>query len=375
MRSELTEKQAFLALNALPGIGPIGLNQLLDGFDGDPAAALSGDRRSLEAVLGSRPGLVTAIRDWRAHFDPSREEAKMKASGVAFLTRGEPGYPALLSEIHDPPIGLYRKGNYPFDNPCVAVVGSRRATAYGQGVARRLGAELAQRGFCVVSGLARGIDTAAHEGALSAGGRTAAVLGTGIDVIYPPENLALYRRIAETGAVLSEFPFGRAADRDSFPMRSRVVSGICEAVIVVESDMWGGAMTTARFAGEQGRLVFAVPGRIDQSTSGGSNQLIKDGAPLLTKVEDVLQEIQYLGGLRPAPLAGAAAAADASQGLGPDEARILYHLRGEAALSASDLSAQTGLAHGGVAAALALLEAKGFVARRPDGSYGTGGAA
>jgi DNA processing protein len=139
--------------------------------------------------------------------------------------------------------------------------------------------------------------------------------------------------------------------------------------------MWGGAMTTARFAGEQGRLIFAVPGRIDQSTSGGSNQLIKDGATLLTKVEDVLQEIQYLGGLRPAPLAGAAAAADAAQGLGPDEARILYHLRGEAALSASDLSAQTGLAHGGVAAALALLEAKGFVARRPDGSYGTGGAA
>jgi DNA processing protein len=139
--------------------------------------------------------------------------------------------------------------------------------------------------------------------------------------------------------------------------------------------MWGGAMTTARFAGEQGRLIFAVPGRIDQSTSGGSNQLIKDGATLLTKVEDVLQEIQYLGGLRPAPLAGAAAAADASQGLGPDEARILYHLRGEATLSTSDLSAQTGLAQGGVAAALVLLEAKGFVARRPDGSYGTGGAA
>jgi DNA processing protein len=322
--------------------------------------------------LGPRPGVISAIRDWRAHFDPAREEARMERSAVAFLTRGDPGYPALLGEIHDPPVGLYRKGNYIFDNPCVAVVGSRRATPYGQSVARRLGSELAQRGFCVVSGLARGIDTAAHEGALSVGGRTAAVLGTGIDIVYPPENLALYRRIAETGAVLSEFPFGRAVDRDSFPMRSRVVSGICEAVVVVESDMWGGAMTTARFAGEQGRLVFAVPGRIDQSTSGGSNQLIKDGATMLTKVEDLLQEIQYLGGLRPAPLPGAAPA-EASEGLGPDEARVLYHLRGGQILSLQALMEHTGLAAGAISAALALLATKGFVEKPEDGSYGAAG--
>jgi DNA processing protein len=373
MPSELTEKQAFLALNALPGLGPIGLNQLLEAFGGDPRAALSGDRRSLEAALGPRPGAVATVRDWRAHFDPGKEEARMGKSGVVFLTRGDAGYPALLGEIHDPPVGLYRKGNYIFDNPCVAIVGSRRATAYGQSVAKRLGAELAQRGFCVVSGLARGIDTAAHEGALSVGGRTAAVVGTGIDIIYPPENLALYRRIAEAGAVLSEFPFGRAADRDSFPMRSRVVSGICEAVVVVESDMWGGAMTTAKFAGEQGRLVFAVPGRIDLSTSGGSNQLIKDGATMLTRVEDLLQEIQYLGGLRPAPLPGGAVAG-ASDGLGSDEARVLYHMRGGLTLSADELSAQTGLAPGAVGAALALLETKGFLSRRADGSYGAGGA-
>jgi len=369
MPSELTEKQAFLALNALPGIGPIGLNRLLEEFGGDPRAALSGDRRALEAALGALPGAAAAVRDWRAHFDPAKEESRMQRSGVAFLTRGDAGYPPLLAEINDPPVGLYRKGNYIFDNPCVAIVGSRRATAYGQGVARRLGAELAQRGFCVVSGLARGVDTAAHEGALSVGGRTAAVVGTGIDVIYPPENLGLYRRIAETCAVLSEFPLGRAADRDSFPMRSRVISGICEAVVVVESDMWGGAMTTAKFAGEQGRLVFAVPGRIDQSTSGGSNQLIKDGAAMLTKVEDLLQEIQYLGGLRPAPLAGGAGT-EPGVSLGPDEARVLYHLRGGIAMSAAELTAQTGLAAGAVGAALSLLEEKGFVARRADGNFG-----
>jgi DNA processing protein len=306
MPNELTGKQALLALNALPEIGPIGLNQLLAGFDGDARAALSADRRRLEEVLGARPAVIAAVRDWRAHFDPVKEEDRMERSGVAFLGPHDPGYPRLLAEIHDPPVGLYRKGNYQFDNPCVAIVGSRRATTYGQSVARRLGAEFGRMGFCVVSGLARGVDTSAHEGALSAGGRTAAVLGSGIDVIYPPENLDLYRRIAETGAVLSEFPFGRSVGQDSFAMRSRVIAGICEAVVVVESDLWGGAMTTAKFAGEQGRLVFAVPGRIDQSTSAGPNQLIRDGAALLTKVEDVLQEFQYLGGLRAAPTTGGA---------------------------------------------------------------------
>ena len=290
----------------------------------------------------------------------------MERSGVSFLARSDPGYPRLLTEIHDPPLGLYRKGSYLFENPCIAIVGSRRATTYGQSIAKRLGAELAQRGFCVVSGLARGVDTAAHEGALSVGGRTAAVLGTGIDIIYPPENLGLYRQIAEKGAVLSEFPFGRAAERDSFPMRSRVISGICEAVVVVESDLWGGAMMTAKFAGEQGRLLYAVPGRIDQSTSAGPNQLIKDGATLLTRVDDVLEEIQYLGGLRPAPIVAGSAGAPA--GLGPDEARILYHLRGGGSQTPADLAARTGIPAGGINAALAVLEAKGFIVTRDDGS-------
>jgi DNA processing protein len=290
-------------LNALPGVGPIGMNRLLDAFGGDPRAALSGDGRRLGAVLGSPPSVISAVRDWRAHFDPAKEESKMEKAGVSFVARSDPAYPGLLAEIPDPPVGLYRKGTYTIDNPCIAIVGSRRATAYGQSVATRLGAELGKLGYCVVSGLARGIDTAAHEGALSVGGRTVAVLGSGIDIIYPPENLGLYRRIAERGAVLSEFPFGRAADGDSFAMRSRVVSGLCEAVVVVESDMWGGAMAAAKAAGEQGRLLFAVPGRIDQSTSAGCNQLIKDGATLLTRVEDILQEIQFLGGLKPTPVA------------------------------------------------------------------------
>ncbi len=302
MPGMLTERQALLTLNALPGVGPIALNRLLDAFDGDPVAALGADRRKLESALGSGPA-AAAVRDWASHFDPEKEEARMERSGVAYISRGQAGYPVLLREIHDPPVGLYRKGAYLFEHSCVAVVGTRRATLYGLSVAKSLGAELARRGFCVVSGLARGIDTAAHEGALSVGGRTAAVLGTGIDIIQPPENLDLYRRIAESGAVVSELPFGRPADPDSFEKRSRIISGLCEAVVVVETDLRGGAMATARFAGDQGRLIFAVPGRIDQSTSSGCNQLIRDGAALLTRVEDILLEIQYLGGLRPAPLA------------------------------------------------------------------------
>jgi DNA processing protein len=301
MPGELTERQALLALNALPGLGPISLNRLLGGFGGDPRAALCADRRRIEGVLGQGPAAASVV-GWRDHFDPAREESRMASSGVAFVGRADPGYPPLLREIHDPPVGLYRKGAHGFGQPCIAVVGSRRATLYGQSVAKALGSDLARLGFCVVSGLARGIDTAAHEGALAAGGVTAAVLGTGIDIVFPPENLGLYRRIAETGALVTEAPFGRAADRDSFEMRSRIISGICEAVVVVESDLRGGAMATARFAGEQGRLLFAVPGRVDQSSSSGCNQLIRDGATLLTRADDVLQEIQYLGGARPAPI-------------------------------------------------------------------------
>ncbi len=308
MSSELTEQQAFLVLNALPNIGPITLNRLLEELGGDPRAVFTVGSRKLEAVKGVGPVISATIAGWPEHFNLAREEERMAQAHTAFITTRDPGYPKLLKEIHDPPIGLYRKGGYDFPHPCIAIVGSRRTTLYGQAVAKKLGAELARLGFCVVSGLARGIDTAAHEGALSVGGKTAAVLGTGVDLIYPPENLALYRQLEESGAILSEFPFGRRADKQSFAMRNRIVAGICEAVVVVESDVSGGAMITARFAGEQGRQLFAVPGRIDQPSSAGCHQLIRDGATLLTGVEDILSELNYLDGLRPAaipPKAGA----------------------------------------------------------------------
>jgi DNA processing protein len=372
MEPEITDTQAFMVLNDLPNIGPITLNRLLEEFGGDPCEILIANKRRLESVRGVGPETSAALLNWRTHFDLAREEERLAKAGASFITTRDAGYPKLLKEINDPPIGLYRKGGYLFEQPCMAVVGSRRTTLYGQAVAKKLGAQLAQLGFCVVSGLARGIDTAAHEGALSVGGKTAAVLGCGIDIVYPPENLDLYRRIAETGAVLSEFPFGRKADKQSFPMRNRVVSGICEGVVVVESDVQGGAMITARFAGEQGRLIFAVPGRIDQPTSQGCHQLIRDGATLLTGVDDILNELSYLDGLRPRAITTEGEASVLEQlmpQLSETERKVAAAFSGGAMLSVDALVAATGLGSADISATLMSLELKKVVTKRADGTF------
>ena len=372
MADILTERQAFMIMNDLPNIGPITLNRLLEEFGGDPRGILNAEKRRLQSVRGVGPETSAALLNWRTHFDLAKEEERLAKAGATFITTRDEGYPKLLKEIHDPPIGLYRKGNYLFEQPCIAVVGSRRTTLYGQSVAKKLGVDLARLGFCVVSGLARGIDTAAHEGALSVGGKTAAVLGCGIDIVYPPENLDLYRRIAETGAVLSEFPFGRKADKQSFPMRNRVVSGISEAVVIVESDVQGGAMITARFAGEQGRLIFAVPGRIDQATSHGCHQLIRDGATLLTSVDDILNELNYLDGLRPQAITTEGQVSVLEQllpQLNETERKVAAALGGGALLGVDALTAATGLGSPEVSAALMGLELKKLVSKRADGTF------
>jgi DNA processing protein len=369
MPAELTERQAFLVLNALPNIGPITTNRLLEELGGDPRAIFTTGARRLEAVKGVGPAIRDTLVRWSEHFDLEREEKKLADAGATFITTRDDAYPKLLRQIHDPPIGLYRKGAYAFEHPGIAIVGSRRTTLYGQSVAKKLGTELAERGFCVVSGLARGIDTAAHEGALAAGGRTAAVLGNGLDIIYPPENLELYRHIAEKGAVVSEFPFGRRADRQSFAMRNRIISGICEAVVVVESDVDGGAMITARFAGEHGRLIFAVPGRIDQPSSRGCHQLIRDGATLLTGVEDILAELNYLDGLRPAPVPVGSADSAATAGLSEAEQRVFECFRGGSILNIDTLAGLTQMPAHELGATLMLLELKKLVVKRVDGTF------
>jgi DNA processing protein len=370
----LSRAQALMVLNALPHVGPITLRRLLTEFGGDPVAILEADPDRTVRVPGVGAVISRTLADWAGSFDVAREEAWMATQGVSFVAEADPGYPAALRTIHDPPIGLYVKGNYGFDRPAVAIVGSRRTTLYGQAVARRLGGDLARAGFCVVSGLARGIDTAAHEGALEADGLTAAILGTGIDQIYPPENVDLYRRIAGSGVLVSEFPFSRRADRQSFAMRNRIVAGMSAALIVVESDLGGGSMITAQFAADQGRPVFAVPGRIDQPSSAGCHQLIKEGATLLTGIDDVLAELHYLEGLRPEPIrpnAARGSPGDAGKplGLSEDETAVWSRLADGSVLTADDLALATGLAVGSLSAVLLRLELRRLVTRRADGRY------
>ncbi|HTJ78987.1 MAG TPA: DNA-processing protein DprA [Rariglobus sp.] len=369
--TDLSEQQAFLVLNALPNIGPITLNRLLAELGDDPRAVFTAGSGRLKQVKGVGPVICETIAQWREHFDLEREEERMAQAATTFVTMRDPGYPKLLREIDSPPIGLYRKGSYEFGQPSVAIVGSRRTTLYGQSVAKKLGADLARLGFCVVSGLARGIDTAAHEGALSVGGKTAAVLGNGIDIIYPAENLGLYRKIEESGAILSEFPFTRRADKQSFAMRNRIVAGICDAVVVVESDVSGGSMITARFAGEQGRLIFAVPGRIDQPSSAGCHQLIRDGATLLTGVDDILSELSYLDGLRPAPIPEKTMGSTvlAASNLTPEEQRVYACFAGGALVSIDMIAGQTGLPASQLSATLMMLELKRLIVKRADGTF------
>ena len=354
MHDEPTERQAWIILNGFPGLGPVKLNALLAEAGGDP--------RRLLGTLGS---------DWRKDFDLEREEECIAKNCADFITPADPAYPQLLREIHDPPLGLYRKGRYALDRPCIAIVGSRRTTLYGLGVAKKIASELARAGFCVVSGLARGIDAAAHEGALAAGGRTVAVLGSGLDFTYPPENRSLYRRIEESGALLSEFPFGCPPDRATFPQRNRIVSGLSTAVVVVESDVSGGSMITARFAGEQGRALFAVPGRIDQPTSAGCHQLIRDGATLLTSVDDIFSELSYLGGMRPLPIPPKARSASRKSRppLAGDEKAVLAQFSGGAILGLDALAEQTKLSAAQISASLMMLELKHLLSKRLDGKY------
>ena len=369
MSRELTEQQAFLILNALPNIGPITTNRLLETLGGDPRRLFTADAKTLQSVRGVGPAIASTIRDWETFFDLAREEARIAKAGAEFIPAADHRYPAALREIHDPPIGLYQKGAYRWDRPAIAIVGSRRTTLYGQAVAKRFAGELARSGFCIVSGLARGIDTAAHEGALEAGGATAAVLGNGSDIIYPPENLELYRRVEAGGAIVTEFPFGRRADRQSFAMRNRIISGLCTAVVVVESDVSGGSMITAKFAGEQGRTVFAVPGRIDQPTSAGCHQLIRDGAMLCTSTDDILEELNALPGLRLQADGTVVPTAKPKPQLSEAEAKVHACFGGGAILTIDDLATQTALPYAELAPALMMLELKKLAAKRLDGTY------
>jgi DNA processing protein len=290
----MTAKEAFIALNMIEHVGSVRVRLLLEHFR-RPEAVLRASLAALEAVRGIGAETARAIASWEKTVDLAGELDRIRQCGCTVLTQEDGAYPELLRHIYDPPVVLYVKGQLlPKDKQSIALVGSRLTTHYGTETARRLAGQLAHAGVTVVSGGARGIDTAAHEGALEAKGRTLAVLGTGINRVFPPENAKLFERIVVDGAVLTQFPFNRPPDKQSFPIRNRIVAGMTLGTVVVEANLSSGALITASMAVDNGRQVFAVPGRVDSPRSRGCHDLIKKGAKLCEGVEDILAEFEYL---------------------------------------------------------------------------------
>ncbi|MFH1570257.1 MAG: DNA-processing protein DprA [Gemmatimonadota bacterium] len=345
-----------LALASLPGIGDRRRQRLVDAFGSARAAmaALPGD---WTRVLGAAASLAVGSRapDW------SWVEAQlgaMRVGGARAVTCADAAYPYLLRQIPDPPPLLFIRGQADLSAPGVAIVGTRRASGYGRAMARRLAGGLARCGITVVSGMAHGIDAAAHEGALEAGGATVAVLGCGVDVVYPAGHRRLHRRLVDGGAVASELPMGVRPEAGSFPRRNRVISGLSLGVVVVEAPARSGALITAACALEQGREVFAVPGDVIDGRSAGCHRLLKEGARLVEGVDDILEELENL---LPAPLR---AAPPPAPPLNLVQASLLARLdaRGR---QVDDLAGETGLPSAELLEALLQLELAGLVEQLP----------
>lgn len=304
----MTSQEALVALNMLPKIGPVRVRRLLEVF-GDPASILGAPKDRLMRVDSIGEETAKILRSWQDHADPATELREAAERGISVITQDDEDYPSPLRDAYDPPLLLYIWGKLePRDRHAISVVGSRRATHYGTQATRKLSYQIAQAGFTIISGLARGIDTAAHEAAVAANGRTIAVLGSGLAKLFPQENLALAEKIASGfGAVVSEFPLHTSPDKQTFPMRNRIVAAWARAVLVVECPAWSGSLITANLASEYGKPIFAVPGPIDKPTSAGCNQLIRDGATLVADASHLLDDLGELPFARKASAAEPAA--------------------------------------------------------------------
>ena len=292
----MTNREATIALNMLPKIGPVKVRKLLELF-GSSKAILSAPINSLTRVSGVGNETAKIITHWEDHIDLSQELAEASQRQITIITEEDSHYPSPLRNMYDPPLALYVWGTLSNkDQHSISVVGSRKTSNYGRETARKLSFQLASAGMTIISGMARGIDTYAHEGAIAAEhGRTVAVLGSGLGQVYPPENMALAERIAtQHGAVISEFPINRPPDKKTFPMRNRIVAAWSNATLVIECPEYSGSIITANLATEMGKPIYAVPGPIDRPNSAGCNALIREGASLVTKAEDILDDLSVL---------------------------------------------------------------------------------
>ncbi|MCE2695610.1 MAG: DNA-protecting protein DprA [Verrucomicrobiaceae bacterium] len=338
----MTRTEAYLALNLLPQVGPVRVRKLLRHF-GSPERILTAKSSEILQVEGFGLTQAESIAGWESQIDLGGELQKIRDRELTILTQEDELYPPLLREIHDPPVVLYVWGQ----------LTKRDHNALGAG-------------YAVISGLARGIDTAAHEAALAAKGRTIAILGSGIGKLYPPENMALAERIAQNGAVISEYPVDRIADKQTFPYRNRVVAGWSCGLIVVEAPLRSGSLITAQQATEQGRTIYAVPGPIDKPTSAGCNRLIQQGAKLIMDGADVLDDLMTLFPTAPSAPKVEEPRPVATLTL---EEEILYNAIGTEEAHINDITTASGLTVATVSSTLMRLEMKRLIRALPGRRY------
>ncbi len=360
----LDHRERLILLNLIADIGSTRLRRLLDHFGGVDRV-WQATAAQLQQVEGIGPGLVQRMISGRADEVRLHQElASAQRTGVRIITLEEAEYPAPLRTIHDPPLALYIRGRLvEADQTAVAIVGARHASRYGLECAERLGYELALRGLTVVSGLARGIDAAAHRGALKASGRTLAVLGSGLGRLYPEEHETLAKQVGEQGAVISEYPMDMAPLPHNFPRRNRLISGLSLGVVVVEAGPRSGSLITADCALEQGRDVFAVPGPVTSVTSQGTHRLIKQGARLVTSVEDILDEL-HLTPQGP-PQVESRQGVDGAIPLSVSEERVLECLNASHPTAIDVIAMHCGVPIADVSSALLQMELKRMVQQLP----------
>ncbi|HKI27550.1 MAG TPA: DNA-processing protein DprA [Candidatus Sulfotelmatobacter sp.] len=367
----------WLAISLTQGLGPTRARKLVEHF-GTAEAVLRASLTELEST-GIQAVSAQSLATGKSAELARDEIARAAAAGVTVISLDDPAYPPRLKEIYDPPLVLYIRGNPEvLTKPGIAMVGTRHPTPYGTGMAERLACDLAMQGLVIISGMARGVDTAAHRGAISAKGKTLAVFGTGVDVIYPKENSRLAEQIlALGGAIISEFPLGTFPAPQNFPIRNRILSGMSFGVLVVEAAEYSGTRITARCALEQNREVFAVPGNVTNKNSWGPNTLIKQGAKLVATWEDVWEDLptDVRLALTPAASPESPGASSASlfpdQGLPPHEKRILSLLKADEATHIDEIveKLETELSSSEIFAALFELELTGKVRQMPGKNF------
>ena len=350
----------WVGFNVIPGIGRVKFAQL-ESYFGDLESAWKAPAAELKKA-GLDNNAIDAITGWRPKISLDDEMVKLEQYSIQVLTYHDEKYPARLKEIYDYPPVIYIRGTLlPEDEWCISVVGTRRATVYGRQVTEEIVADLVRNKITIVSGLAKGIDTIAHQVALDAGGRTIAISGCGLDAVYPSENLNLAKRIIQQGALISEYALGTKPKAENFPRRNRIMSGMSLGVLITEADVTSGAMITANFAIEQNREVFAVPGSILSPASRGTNHLIQEGAKLVRSCSDILEELNLTAVAQQLEMKEVLPATDT-------ESALLKQLRPEPT-HIDDVCRTSGLPVATVSSTLAMMELKGMVKQVGPMSY------